>query len=409
MTSVLSSNRSEGAEVASRSGLYYSQRLKCWVVEGYAEANAVMRESALEIPRLPLPSGMLDNTEQAALMPLWEQSGHVPLYSSGSEHRRLRRELRGAFTTKAVTGWRSLIRGYAAALVDARMPSGQLEVMEDVGRPLLRHVMAEVLGIPTAMRDDFHRWAHAAMDIGKLGTPEWSGTVLDDACRASDALVRMAEELLARPSDLPSGTVAGIAIARQDAPGSLSAKELATNLRSLYTAGMQTTIHLVGSAAYLSFADASALVAVRADPEGAADVVRETLRFACPAAETIIRRATRDVTIGAHRIRRGEFVRTVILRASRDPAQFHDPDVFDHHRPHAGKVLAFGTGPHVCLGNHLATAVAEETCAVLATPRYAARLAMPHPRFVRRPAIPVMWGPEWVRLELGPSTEGAGG
>jgi hypothetical protein len=39
---------------------------------------------------------------------------------------------------------------------------------------------------------------------------------------------------------------------------------------------------------------------------------------------------------------------------------------------------------------------------VLADPRHSARLVAPYPTFHRRPAVPVMWGPDWVYLELGP-------
>jgi cytochrome P450 len=388
------------------SEMFFSQRLDCWVVEGYAAAVAVMREPALEIPRLPLPAHLLSTDDQVALAPLWEQAGHLPLYSTGSAHRRLRGELRAPFTRDAVDNWRPLIRQVATELVVRSLPSGRIEVIEDLGRPLLRQVMAEVIGIPESRRTEFDQWTHAAVDVGKLGTPHWSGDVGHAASRATDAIDRLVEQILDSPNDMPPGSVLGTAAARRGQNGGLSTAELAANARSLYTAGVHTTIFLIASAAFFLFADETALKAVRRDRATVTGVVHETLRFASPAVEVNVRRATRDVTVGRHDIRKGQFVRTVVLRAARDPAQFHDPDVFDHRRPHAGRTLAFGVGPHVCLGNHLATAIAEETCAVLADVRYAARLLGPHPTFVRRGAIPVMWGPEWVRLELGPADGG---
>ena len=384
-------------------GMYFSRPLNCWVVEGYAEAVAVMREPALEIPKLPLPAHLLDADEQAALVPLWEQTRNTPLYSAGAAHRRLRHELRGPFTREAVRDWRPFIREVAAELVDGCVPKSRMEVIEDLGRPLLRRVMAEVVGIPEHRRLEFDQWVHAAMDVGKLGTSDWSSDVLTQACEATDALEGLVAELFKRPDGVPHGSVVSAAVARQATPQGLSVQEVATNVRSLYTAGLYTTIYLVASAVYLLFVDETVLNAVRRDSRAVTDVVHETLRFACPAVEVIVRRATRNVTIGRHDIERGQFVRTVVLRASRDPARFHDPDVFDHERPREGRTLAFGVGPHVCLGNHLATAIAEETCTVLADTRYAARLVAPYPKFVRRPAIPVMWGPEWVRLEFGPT------
>ncbi len=137
-------------------------------------------------------------------------------------------------------------------------------------------------------------------------------------------------------------------------------------------------------------------------------VVRETLRFASPAVEANLRRAARDVTIAGTVIRREQFVRTVVLRANRDPRRYEHPDVFDHRRLARGKALGFGTGPHVCLGNHLATAIAEETCAALAAPWLDALMPEPWPEFRRRPSIPVMWGPEEVHLRFGPQQRSDG-
>ena len=156
------------------------------------------------------------------------------------------------------------------------------------------------------------------------------------------------------------------------------------------------------SACFL-FGDEDVLAEARRDEGVVAAVVQETLRFASPAVEANLRRATRDVSIAGKTIRREQFVRTVVLRANRDPRRYDHPDDFDHRRLRQGKALGFGTGPHVCLGNHLATAMAEESCAALVVPGLDARMAGPHPGFRRRPSLPVMWGPEAVHLNFGPT------
>jgi len=396
------------AEQPDTPGLYFSESLDCWVVEGYADAVAVMRSGALEIPRLPLPDGVGTEQERSALAPLWEQARHIPLYSSGSAHRRLRRELREPFTQETVQAWRPLIRKTADELVEACLPAGRCEVIEDIGKPLLRQVMAEVVGVPPPSRAEFGRWADATVRVGTLGTPEWSANVLAEATEAVESIDRLIRRLLECPHDLPAGSVLAHAAERRGGDGALSEQEVAVNARALYTAGVYTTIYAVATAAYFLFRDEAVLDEARRDHPVIAKVVRESLRFACPAVETAIRRANRDVTIGGRTIRRGQFVRTVVLRASRDPHQFREPNRFDHHRPRQGKALVFGVGPHICLGNHLATAVAEEACAALADPGLRARLVGPYPEFRRRPAVPVMWGPESLHLSLGADRQSTG-
>jgi len=230
--------------------MYFSQRLNGWVVEDYAEAEVVMRESALEIPRLPLPAHILDAHAQPAVVPVWEQAKETPLYSVGTEHRR---QLRDPFTSQAVRGRRAFIRQPAADLIEERLSAKRLEVIEHVGHRPLRQVMAAVIGIPERLRSNFAHSAYAAMDIGKLGTPAWSHKVLDEACEANTAAENMVNELLFRPDSVPQRSVLSSPASRQGKAGCLSVQEIATNLRSLYTAWLHTTIHLLAASVYFLF------------------------------------------------------------------------------------------------------------------------------------------------------------
>ncbi|MFE5027893.1 cytochrome P450 [Streptomyces sp. NPDC056656] len=371
------------------------------MIESYADAVAVMRSAALQIPQLPLADNVGTAEERVALAPLWEQARYIPLYTSGRAHRRLRHELRDPFTRQAVDDWRPFIRETADALVATRRTAGRAEVIEDIGKPLLHKVMCEVVGIPHASRDAFGRWARATVQAGALGTPQWSPETLAEVTEGVESIDQLVGELLKDPHEIPPGSMLAHAAERRSTGAGLSEREVAVNARALYTAGAYTTIYLIAAAAYFLFRDDDLLAEARSDSKAIRKIVAETLRFACPAVETALRRATQDVVIGGQTIRRGQFVRTVVLHASRDPQRFPEPNAFDHRRPRQGSALAFGVGSHVCLGNHLATAIAEETCAALAAPRHGARLAEPHPEFRRRPAVPVMWGPEWVHLSVG--------
>jgi cytochrome P450 len=152
--------------------MYFSESLDCWVVDGYADAVDVMRAPALEIPVLPLPVASLNFEEQAALGPLWEQARDTPLYSTGKAHQRLRGELRGPFTQDAVDRRRPMIRQTTDAAIDAGVRRGTLDVVGDLARPLMRHVMADVVGIPATRRAEFDRLATMTMDAGMLATPQ---------------------------------------------------------------------------------------------------------------------------------------------------------------------------------------------------------------------------------------------
>ena len=81
--------------------------------------------------------------------------------------------------------------------------------------------------------------------------------------------------------------------------------------------------------------------------------VEEVLRTECPVAG-LFRRATRDTVVGGVPIPAGSMLMLRYGAANRDPKTFADPEHFDPERGNASRHLAFGHGPHTCLGNMLA-------------------------------------------------------
>ena len=84
-----------------------------------------------------------------------------------------------------------------------------------------------------------------------------------------------------------------------------------------------------------------------------ANAIEEVLRYTAPTTN-FRRTATCDTQIGGLDVRKGDKIYLSFSAASRDPAVFEDPDAFDITRSNARKHLAFGIGPHVCIGARLA-------------------------------------------------------
>ncbi|UQI49384.1 cytochrome P450 [Streptomyces sp. HU2014] len=124
--------------------------------------------------------------------------------------------------------------------------------------------------------------------------------------------------------------------------------------------------------------------------------MEELLRFFSIAQLSLIRRATADVEIGGTLIRAGEGV-AALSAADRDPEAFADPDTFDVTRDKRGH-LAFGSGPHQCLGRNLARLELRIVLGALFRRVPTLRLATPRDelRFVNGSAfsvsaLPVAW------------------
>ncbi|MGA5818177.1 cytochrome P450 [Kitasatospora sp. NPDC094028] len=121
----------------------------------------------------------------------------------------------------------------------------------------------------------------------------------------------------------------------------------------LLFAGHVTTGHVIASALLELLNHPAELAALRVDPALLESATEEALRYHASVMSTPNRVAVDDIEIEGVLVRRGELVRFLPSAANRDPAVRADPHTFDLRRPTAAH-LAFGHGPHFCLGHQLA-------------------------------------------------------
>ena len=139
-------------------------------------------------------------------------------------------------------------------------------------------------------------------------------------------------------------------------------------MRSLLSAGLDTTVHAIGNALWCLAANPDQYALLRADPARAGAAFEEALRYES-AVQTFFRTTTRPVVVGDVEIPAGEKVLLFLGAANRDHRRWPDPDRFDIARKASGHV-AFGAGIHACVGGALARAEGSAVLAELAR-RYA--------------------------------------
>jgi cytochrome P450 len=171
--------------------------------------------------------------------------------------------------------------------------------------------------------------------------------------------VRLVEDRRRSPADdLLTGLV------QAELEGSrLAFDELLAMLILLLVAGNETTTNLIGNAVLELLAHPAALAALRNDLTLVGPAIEEVLRFSSPI-QMDPRIATRDVALQGVMIPAGEFVLCWLGSANRDETVFEYAATFDIRREKQGH-LAFGFGPHYCLGASLATLEAEIATRVL--------------------------------------------
>jgi len=135
---------------------------------------------------------------------------------------------------------------------------------------------------------------------------------------------------------------------------------------------------------------------VLADLDLLPNAIEESLRLE-PAAAVVDRYATHGVTLAGAEISHGDLVTVSLAGANRDPAVYPAPDRYDVRRSNARRHLAFASGPHICLGMHLARLEAQVAVNALLTRLPDLRLdpagsPPPHGLVFRKPsALNVLW------------------
>ncbi|XVQ09982.1 cytochrome P450 family protein [Spirillospora sp. CA-255316] len=268
--------------------------------------------------------------------------------ANGAEHHRLRRPVTRTFTARRVQALGPGIEATAAGLLDA-LPShadssGVVDLRAHLSVPLPMRVICELLGVPDDQRP---RLRHLVDTIFRTDTtPEQVTAVQED-------IPRFLGELIALRGREPGDDLTSALVAE---PEGLSGEELAGTLWVLLTAGHETTIGLITNSvrALLTHPGQLATVLDGTDDDWAR-VVEEVLRWDPPIGNFLARYPLEDLEFAGVTIPAGDAIMAPYTAVARDPEQ-HGPDahLFDISREPRTKHLAFGDGPHVCLGPHLA-------------------------------------------------------
>lgn len=149
----------------------------------------------------------------------------------------------------------------------------------------------------------------------------------------------------------------GAAIWAASDRGDITAAQAPLVVRSLLTAGVDTTVHGIGALLACLARTPGAWERLRADPSLVRRAFDEAVRLESPV-QMFFRTADRDVPVGEHVVGEGEKVLVCFAAANRDPRRWDAPDTFDLDRDPSGHV-GFGMGLHQCVGQHVARLEAE--------------------------------------------------
>lgn len=267
----------------------------------------------------------------------------IPITLDPPEHTKYRQPLQKVFSPKTIAALRDSIRELAAALIEEMKPAGRCEYMAAVAEPLPVQVFLKMLGLPLDRLPEYRAIVKEhmeAIDSDREGSMRrlqkiaaaMRDTVLDRRDNPRDDILSMLWklEIDGQPTTLADMENYGVL---------------------LFIAGLDTVMNGMGLAMRGLATDLPLQHKLRENPKLIAEAAEEMLRrytFTVP-----MRIVKKEAQLAGATLMPGDWLKLFLPAADLDAKEFPQPDVYDLDREN-NVHIAFGVGPHRCLGSHLA-------------------------------------------------------
>jgi 4-methoxybenzoate monooxygenase (O-demethylating) len=344
-------------ELREAGPVVWLERYGVWAMGRYAEVHEALRDWATYCSSAGV--GLSDFRKEKPWRP-----PSLLLEADPPEHDRARKAVARALSPRTIRELRADFAREADQLAVELVSRGTVDGVADIAEAFPLRVFGAAVGLPGPGGGQLLAYGNMAFNAfgprNELTTQSLRqagevGAWIADRCR---------REALA-----PGGLGARIYASADD--GTITDAEAALLVRSLLTAGVDTTVIGLGCALDCLARDPAQWQLLRDDPGLAGQAFEESLRYASPV-QTFFRTTTREVTVGGVTIGAGQKVLLFLAAANRDPRRWDQPDRYDLRRRANGHV-AFGFGIHACVGAAMARLEGEVLLAALA--RRAGRLA----------------------------------
>jgi cytochrome P450 len=332
--------------------VHWSPQWGGWLLTRYADVVSMLRDPQRfsNVGRMSSFLSQLPEAIREQMRPFEDHFKQGLINSDPPDHTRIRGLLNKAFTTKRVEAQAPQVEVLVDELLDKALRNGQMDVIADFSFLIPTTVIAHMLGVPLADRDQFAKWAEEMTAF--VGT----GRVISElAAGAQTSLLELREYfrrlIAARRVDPQDDLVTALATA-EDRGSLLNEAELLSVCVTLLLAGFGTTMTFIGNAVLALLRHPDIVSSLRRDPSLMPAATEELLRYDGPIHRQW-RIATEDIELHGMQIRKGQLVAAMLGAADRDPEQFPNPDRLDITRAENYHV-AFGSGIHFCLGAPLA-------------------------------------------------------
>jgi len=266
----------------------------------------------------------------------------------GREHLVQRGLVSKAFTPKRIAAQEIHIRSIVTELINAVIEDGRCDFVESVAGLLPLYVIGDMIGIPRADQRKVLEWSDQ-MVKGGCGPDYITDAVTDAFDMFTDFHIDLAEERTRCPGE----DIISVWMKAEIDGERLDETQVLFNHLLLFVGGTESTRSAISGGLEMLLRNPDQLAWALEDESRWPQVVEEVIRWMTPFIR-MVRTATKDVEMHGTLIKEGDQVVMMYPAAARDPRNFEEADVFDVRKTRDVHAIAFGYGPHFCLGAPLA-------------------------------------------------------
>ena len=269
----------------------------------------------------------------------------------GERHARIRRLLMPAFSSRSLSRLEARITEIIEGMLDKIERGGSdFDGMQDYGAQLVVGALLTAMANLDERQKEIFLAFHEVLPLTTYTKP---GEPFAPECvQAFDRAAQLVREIIADRRANPRADFINDLVTARDQGDKLTDRELFDQIFTICGAALSATSRAAGGALFTLYSHPDQLAELIREPSLIPAAVEECLRIASNGYFTFPRMATRDTEVGGTKIRKGMVVRPSPQAANYDPDVFPDPLRFDIHR-HPKRIMAFGAGPHHCIGNIL--------------------------------------------------------
>jgi len=331
-------------EPALRKVPLYGSDEEAWWVSRHEDARAILADRRFSSDRRKEGFPLFSNDPQ--LKERFRTQPRSMLTMDGAEHSEARRAVIGEFTVKRLAALQPRIQEIVDGFIDDMLagPERPVDLVPALSLPVPSLVICEMLGVPYADHDFFQS---RTMQLVRTDIPP------EDRRRANDEFRGYLSKLITAKEAEPGDDLFSRQIEKQREAGAVDHGSLVAMAFLLLLAGHETTANMISLGTIGLLNNPEQLAAIKADPSKTPLAVEELLRYFTIVETATSRLATEDVEVGGVTVKAGDGIVVSGLAANWDPAVFGEPGELDIERG-ARHHIAFGYGPHQCLGQNLA-------------------------------------------------------